>query len=99
MKRDDLIMERFLRYSLENNKKIKVIFLKEEKMEQQNIRILGLEQGAFIYTSARQKKPKSLPYEALLCAGYARGDHGEGEGEECNVSKAKKTMGKKGSAG
>lgn len=87
-------MERFLRYSLENNKKIKVIFLKEEKMQQQNIQICALDQNDFIYTSAKQKKPKRLPYEALLCAGYARGDHGDTQGEECNVKKAKRALGR-----
>lgn len=78
-------MERFLRYSFEHKRKIKVIFLKEEKMEQQNIQICGLEEAGFTYTSAKQRKPKLLPYHSLLCAGYARGDHGEGE--ECSDSK------------
>ncbi len=72
------MIERFLRYSLQHNKKIKVIMLKESQMEQQNILVSALDQEGFTYTSAKQRKAKKLSYNALLCAGYARGDHGEG---------------------
>lgn len=72
-------MRQFLKYSLEHNRRIKAILCPEGVMTQQNITIQAFDEETFTYTSAKQKKPRTLPMEALLCAGYARGDRGEGE--------------------
>ncbi|NLB90138.1 MAG: hypothetical protein GX786_02810 [Clostridiales bacterium] len=84
-------MERFLRYSLEKKKKIKVIFCKENIMRAENIQVCAIEGTTLSYISARQKKPKKILLEEILCAGYARGDHGEG-GDNCNGGENQKTF-------
>ena len=72
-------MEEFLRYSMAHGRRIKAILLIEEQMVQQNITILHYNPKEFTYTSAKQRKPRTLPMKCLLSAGYARGDTGETE--------------------
>ena len=72
-------MEEFLRYSMDHGRRIKAILLIDGHMVQQNIIILRFTQEEFTYTSAKQKKPQTLPMNSLLSTGYARGDTGETE--------------------
>ena len=71
-------MERFLRYSLENKKKIRVLLMDGDgAVTQMNLTVTALETESFSYLRAGKKHSETLPLNALLSAGYARGDHGE----------------------
>ena len=72
-------MEEFLRYSMAHGRRIKAILLLDGSMVQQNILIIRYTNEEFTYTSAKQKKPHTLPITSLLSAGYKRGDTGETE--------------------
>lgn len=72
-------MEEFLRYSMDHGRRIKAILLIDGQMVQQNIVIVRFTHEEFTYTSVKQKKPRTLPQNCLLSAGYARGDTGETE--------------------
>ncbi len=72
-------MEEFLRYSMAHGRRIKAILLIDGQMMQQNIAILDYNSEEFTFTSAKQKKPRTLPMQCLLSAGYHRGDTGESE--------------------
>lgn len=72
-------VEEFLRYSMAHGRRIKAILLIDDQMVQQSITILDYSSQEFTYTSAKQKRPRTLPMQCLLSAGYARGDTGETE--------------------
>lgn len=71
-------MNRFLRYSLEKNQKIRAVLINEDgAMTQLNLTVTALDETSFTFLSAKNKAPRTLPLTALLSAGYARGDKGE----------------------
>ena len=72
-------MRRFLEYSRHHQRRIGAVFLEDGKISRQNITILEYDEDTFIYVSAKQRKPRRMPLEVLLTAGYARGDRGETE--------------------
>lgn len=72
------LVERFLRYSLERGRPIKVMLLRDGQPWSGNISVLSLEDGHFTYITAKnKKKPQTLKADDLLSAGYARGDEGD----------------------
>ena len=72
-------MIRFLRYSLDHERRIKAVLMEENKMIQMNLTVTALDSETFTYISAKQKTPRTLPLTALMAAGYARGDNGESD--------------------
>lgn len=70
-------MNRFLRYSLLHQRRIKAVLMEQGKLSQINLTVTALDQTTFTYVSAKQKSPRTLPLSALMAAGYARGDTGE----------------------
>lgn len=70
-------MEEFLRYSMAHKRRIKAILLIDNQMVQENIAIVAFDSQEFTFTSAKQKKPRTLSMQCLLSAGYHRGDTGE----------------------
>lgn len=71
-------MNRFLRYSLEKNQKIRAVLINEDgAMTQLNLTVTALDETSFTFLSAKNKTPRTLPLASLLSAGYARGDKGE----------------------
>lgn len=70
-------MNRFLRYSLLHQRRIKAVLMEQGKLSQINLTVTALDETTFTYVSAKQKSPRTLPLSALMAAGYARGDTGE----------------------
>lgn len=72
------LTRRFLRYSLERGRPIKVMLLRDGMPWSGNITVLSLDDHQFTYITARNKKtPQQLHPDDLLSAGYARGDEGD----------------------
>ena len=69
------MLERFLRYSLEHAKPVKVLLA--DTLKYQNITVIALENETVIFVTARKKTPQALPRAAFLSASYARGDDGD----------------------
>ena len=72
-------MKRFLQYSLEHERRIKVVIWEDNKLTQMNLTVVAMDDETFTYVSSRQKKPRTLPLGDLMAAAYARGDSGENE--------------------
>lgn len=68
---------RFLRYSLENQKKIRVVLMVDGVITHTNLTVTALLEDAFAFVSAKEKSGKTMPLSCVLSAGYARGDKGE----------------------
>ncbi len=69
--------ERFVRYSLENGRKISVILLDEAEMKRKNLQVTAVDKDGFYAVFAGRKKAVKIAYDDVLTADYARGDHGE----------------------
>lgn len=83
------MLERFLLYSLDHNRPIRVV--DAETLKCCNITVIALAGGQVSFLTARRKTPETRPISAFLSASYARGDdgdtlkyagHGGGEGNE-----------------
>lgn len=74
------MLERFLQYSLDNNRKIRVVMADTLKIK--NITVIALSDTEASYLTASAKKPVTVSKAAFLSASYARGDKGELEGTE-----------------
>lgn len=71
------MVDRFLRYSLEHQRKIAVILQDEDGIRKTNIIVTRMEGDVVHYVTSRSKKEKSLSREQILSAAYARGDDGD----------------------
>lgn len=71
-------MERFLRYSLEHQRAIRVIFLTESgAMKQATAVVEEIRDGQVTIATQRPKGRYTLPVEEILSADYRRGDEGQ----------------------
>ena len=70
------MMERFLRYSLENHKKIRIALLEGGAVRTLNIQVLAWEDDCFTALLPRRKTGQRIALADVLSAGYARGDEG-----------------------
>ena len=70
---------RFLRYSLENERKIALVLYRDGSILKKNMLITALdeEKGTFSATLSGRKKEQVFSLSDVLTADYARGDHGE----------------------
>ena len=72
-------MDRFLRYSLEHRKAIRLIFIDPEgKMRQASCVVEGMEDGKVSLYMLRPLRRMTVPREDVLGASYAPGDEGNG---------------------
>ena len=69
------MLERFLQYSLDHNRPVRV--LRADTMKFQNITVISLNQDQVSFLTARRKTPETLPLSSFLSASYARGDQGD----------------------
>ncbi len=69
------MVRRFLQYSLEHNKPVKVLFA--DTMKYKNITVVLLEGEKVSYLTAGRKKPLTAEMGDILSASYARGDDGD----------------------
>ena len=73
------MIDRFLKYSLENEKKICAVLMTNGQMIRKNLLVTALDEdgkGFFAKMSGRKKETHLLLDDVLTCA-YARGDQGE----------------------
>lgn len=71
-------MERFLRYSLEKQRPIRLIFFADDgSMKQVNAQVTGFSEARVSFTCLRPKGSYEVPLERLLSADYKRGDEGQ----------------------
>ncbi len=70
-------MDRFLRYSLEKGRKIRVMLLLDGQMTQKTATVTALGQSAATLRFGAKKEPVTVPLQDILSCDYARGDHGE----------------------
>lgn len=71
-------MERFLRYSLEKQRGIRLIFLNDEGvMKQVNAQVLALDASQVRFACLRPRGEWTLPLERILSADYRRGDEAQ----------------------
>lgn len=70
------MVERFLRYSLENSKKIRIALLTGGAVRTLAVQVVSIGEGAFFALLPRRKTPQEIRLEDVLSAGYARGDEG-----------------------
>lgn len=69
------MIKRFLTYSLDHNKPVKVLFA--DTMKYKNITVVLLEGERVGYLVAGRKTPLETEMDNILSASYARGDDGD----------------------
>ena len=73
------MIDRFLRYSLERERKICAVLMQDGQMIKKNLLVTGLDedgQGFTVKFPGRKKEVHVMRSDVLTCA-YARGDQGE----------------------
>lgn len=73
------MIDRFLKYSLEREKKICAVLMQEGQMVKKNLLVTAIDEdgsGFFARLSGRKKDTHFLMEDVLTCV-YARGDQGE----------------------
>ncbi len=70
-------MNRFLRYSLQNGRKIRVMLMLDGAIVQKNAVVLALDDISAVLQLSQKKAPVTVPLSDILSCDYARGDHGE----------------------
>lgn len=71
-------MERFLRYSLEHQRAIRLIFLAEDgTMKQATAVVEAMDDGCVTIATQRPKARHTLSLGDILSADYRRGDEGQ----------------------
>lgn len=72
-------MERFLRYSMERQRAIRLIFVDdEEKMRQASATVTSLnEDGSATFVTLRPRREYTMPLPRILGADYRKGDEGQ----------------------
>lgn len=71
------MVERFLRYSLEREKKILVVLLTGGEMKRVNLTVTAIPGDGTFTARAAGKKERRYEISDVLSASYARGDSGE----------------------
>ena len=69
------MLERFLRYSLNHNRPVRVLLA--DTLKYQTITVIALDEAQVSFLTGRRKSPRTLPLSAFLSAAYARGDDGD----------------------
>ena len=71
-------MERFLRYSLEKQRPIRLMYMTDDaQLKQLNAQIINYNSETVRFTSLRPKGTFEIPRPQLLSADYKRGDEGQ----------------------
>ena len=70
-------MNRFLRYSQEKGKKIRVMLLQNGKLAQKTALVVSYDDANVTLRLGQRKEPVTLPLASVLSCDYARGDSGE----------------------
>jgi len=70
-------MNRFLQYSLERGRKIRMMLLLEGKLCQRTVLVLSAEGENVVLKIGTRKEPCTVPVADILSCDYARGDDGD----------------------
>lgn len=71
-------MERFLRYSLEKQRPIRLMFYDDDgNLRQSNAQVQSIAPEVVVFTTTRPKAQWALPPSRLLSADYKKGDEGQ----------------------
>ena len=73
------MIDRFLKYSLENEKKICAVLMMDGQMIKKNLQVVSVDEDGHGFSaklSGRKKEMHFMLDDVLTCA-YARGDQGE----------------------
>ena len=78
-KAEENMIERFLKYSLEREKKICAVLMQEGQMVKKNLLVTGIDedQQGFTARFPGRKKDTHIDLGDVLTCAYARGDQGE----------------------
>lgn len=73
------MIERFLKYSLENEKKICAVLMQDGQMVKKNLTVTAIDADGkgFSAKFAGRKKEMHMAMDDVLTCAYARGDQGE----------------------
>ena len=71
------MIDRFLLYSLERQKKIALMVMDEKGVRRLNVTVVAIGDEAVEYVSGRSDKRKTIALDDILSASYARGDDGD----------------------
>ena len=70
-------MNRFLRYSQEKGRKIRMMLLLNGQLAQKTALVLSYDEQAAVLQLDQRKQPVTVPLSDILGCDYARGDSGE----------------------
>ena len=73
------MMDRFLRYSLENGRKICAVLMQDGQMQRKNLLVTSIDADGQGFTARLPGRKKDVHYasEDVRTCAYARGDQGE----------------------
>lgn len=73
------MIDRFLKYSLENEKKICAVLMMDGQMIKKNLLVTGIDTDGNVFSAKLpgRKKEIHLSMDDVLTCAYARGDQGE----------------------
>lgn len=70
-------MTRFLRYSLERERKIRMMLMLRGELKQRTVRVLAYDDETVTLLIGTRKEPDTVPLADILSCDYTRGDSGE----------------------
>ena len=73
------MMDRFLRYSLENGRKICAVLMQDGQMQKKNLLVTAIDEDGRGFSARLPGRKRETHYalSQVLTAAYARGDQGE----------------------
>ena len=75
--RKKVMIDRFLKYSLEREKKICAVLMIDGQMVKKNLLVTAIEEDSFMARLPGRKKDVRVARGDVLTLAYARGDQGE----------------------
>ncbi len=70
-------MERLLRFSLEHDRIIRMMYMAEEHLVQVNARVVAYDEKEVSFITTRSPRTVVIPRVSLLSADFRRGDDGQ----------------------
>lgn len=70
-------MNRFLRYSQEKGRKIRMMLMLNGQLAQKTALVLSYNEQTAVLQLGQRKQPVAVPLSDILSCDYARGDSGE----------------------
>lgn len=70
-------MDRFIRYSLEKDRKIRMVLMLDGLLRQTTASVLACDETTATLSLSGKKTPRTVSLTDILSCDYARGDHGE----------------------